>query len=324
MSGLETELIEDIKARKHVSLERALLVVSGLRSEEEIHEYTQKLDRIYHDFVKKLRAKSPVTLSVARKHLSSFVARSLFEYLWNVKPRRCDSQFLLTEVIEAQLNPDINQKVGSCVGLTSLYTILGLREHLHLSIMVSNSHLLNRLRIGENTYNIDNTDPLGFDCDLDEKRFHEYPAIGILAHVLNSRGLYHERMGDLEVAKEDYNKAIKIKPVYANAYNNRGNVRLKQKDYVRAIDDYNEAIQFSIEFAEAYYNRGIAHENLGNYSSAIEDYDRTIDLDPNNVDAYLRRAVAKRNLGDCVGATEDFDKVIELDPAYEARIMRLR
>ena len=251
----EEKLIQDIKAGNNVSLERGLLIISGLKTEEEISTYTQKLDQIYNGFIEKLTSKSPVSLSTLRDYMAASMAKSLFEYLWNTKPKRCDSNFLLTDVIDAQLDPDVNQKVGSCVGLTALFTVLGLREGLNLTILVSDSHIVNRLRVDDTIYNVDNTDSLGFDYSINEKDFLEYPSIMILANVLNSRGMDQEGLENFEQAEADYNKAIEINPEYANAYNNRGNIKAKQADYKGAIEEYSRAIELNSQFVEAYCNR---------------------------------------------------------------------
>ena len=253
--------------------------------------------------------------------MTASLARSLFEHLWNTKPRRCDGNFLLTDVIDAQLDPDVNRKVGSCVGLTALFTVLGLREGLNLTILVSDSHMVNRLRADDTIYNIDNTDPLGFDYSLDEKDFLEYPSILLLANVLNSRGMARETLENFEQAIADYNKAIEINPEYGNAYNNRGNIKAKQADYKGAIKDYNKAIELNSQFVEAYCNRGIARENLGDHSKALEDFDRAIELNPEYIDGYLRRAMLRQDSGDCAGAIRDFDKVIEIEPESKEKII---
>ena len=318
---LEKKLIQDIKAGNSVSLERGLLIISGLKTEGEIRTYIQKLDQIYDGFIEKLTSKSPVSLATLREYLVASLAQSLFEYLWNTKPRRCDGNFLLTDVIDAQLDPDVNRKVGSCVGLTALFTVLGLREGLNLTILVSDSHMANRLRVDDTLYTVDNTDPLGFDYDLDEKDFLEYQSIMLLANVLNSRGLAQETVKNFAQAKADYNKAIEINPEYANAYNNRGNIKAEQADYKGAIQDYSRAIELNEQFVEAYCNRGIARENLGNHSEAVEDFDRAIALNSDYIDGYLRRGILKQDLGDYAGAIKDFDRVIEIEPESKDRII---
>jgi tetratricopeptide (TPR) repeat protein len=318
---LEDKLIQDVKDGRDVSLERGLLIISGLKTEGEIRTYTQKLDQIYDGFIEKLTSKSPVSLATLREYMEASLAQSLFEYLWNTKPRRCDGNFLLTDVIDAQLVPDVNQKVGSCVGLTALFTVLGLREDLNLTILVSDSHMVNRLRVDDTIYNVDNTDPLGFDYDLDEEVFWEYPSILLLANVLNSRGMAQEILENFEQAKADYNKAIEINPEYGNAYNNRGNIKAEQADHKGAIKDYNRAIELNSQFVEAYCNRGIAKENLGDHSEALEDFDRAIELNAEYIDGYLRRGILRQDLGDYAGAIRDFDRVIEIEPESKDRII---
>jgi tetratricopeptide (TPR) repeat protein len=318
---LEEKLIQDVKAGNNVSLERGLLIISGLKTEGEIRTYSQKLDQIYDGFIEKLTKKSPVSLATLREYTIASLAKSLFEYLWNTKPRRCDSNFLLTDVIDAQLDPDVNRKVGSCVGLTALFTVLGLRESLNLTILVSDSHMVNRLRVDDTTYNVDNTDPLGFDYDLEEKDFLEYPSILLLANVLNSRGMAQETLKNFEQAKADYNKAIEINPEYGNAYNNRGNIKAEQADYKGAIKDYSRAIELNSQFVEAYCNRGIARENLDDHSEALEDFDKAIEINSEYIDGYLRRGILKQDSGDYAGAIRDFDRVIEIEPESKDRII---
>jgi hypothetical protein len=321
---LEEKLIQDMRAGKTISLERGLLIISGLNTEGEIETYTQKLDQIYNGFIERLRSKSPLSPASTRKYMTRSMAKWLFEYLWNTKPRRCNSNYLLTDVIDAQLNPDMHQKVGSCVGLTSLYTVLGLREGLDLTILVSDSHVVNRLKVDDTIDTIDNTDPLGFDCSIKEEEFLEHPPVKLMANVLNSRGMEKERAENLSEAKEDYEKAIEINPNYANAYNNRGNINSKQGDYIGAVKDYNRAIELSSQFIEAHCNRGMAKENLADFSGALEDFDRAIELDSAYVDAYFRRGHVKERLGVYAGAISDYDKVLEIDPESANKVMKLR
>ena len=322
---LEEKLIQDISSGKSVSLERGLLIISGLKTEGEIATYTQKLDQIHQGFIERLTSKSPLSPASTRRYMTRSMAKWLFEYLWNTKPRRCNSNFLLTHVIDAQMSAKVNQKVGSCVGLTSLYTVLGLRAGLNLRILVSGSHMVNRLRIDSAGFcNIDNTDPLGFDCSIKEEEFLEYPPIKLVANVLNSRGMARERVDHLERAREDFEKAIGLNPDYANAHNNLGNIKARQRRYAEAMADYNRAINLNGRFVEAHFNRGIAREHLGDPAGAIEDFGRAIELDSECGDAYIRRGSAKERLGDYPGALADFDRALEIDPESENKVMKFR
>ena len=53
----------------------------------------------------------------------------------------------------------------------------------------------------------------------------------------------------------DYNRAIELKPDYANAFNNRGIVKDNSGDYEGALRDYNRAIELKPDFATAFNNR---------------------------------------------------------------------
>ena len=120
-------------------------------------------------------------------------------------------------------------------------------------------------------------------------------SINLLSHTLkvtdnnwlayNNRGVVYKGLGNYRQAIEDYNRAIEIKPDYAEAYNNRGNAYNGLGNYRQAIEDYNRAIEIKPDYADAYNNRGIAYNSLGNYRQAIEDYDRAIEIKPGYADS---------------------------------------
>ena len=288
----EERLIEEIKAGRGVSLEWSLLVLSGLSVERDLGEYRRRLDTIHEGYLRSLASRFPIGVAPRREHTAYLRAQALFDYLWNAKPRRCDGNVLLTEVIDGHLSPDPGRYVGSCVGLTSLYTVLGLREDLRLTVLTNGSHVLNRLTIDERTCNIENTDPLGFACDLPDSSFTEYPAVMILAHVLNSRGLAREKANEFAAAEKDYTKAIHLNPAYAAAHNNRGIVRFLRQDHASALADYERAIELDPGSIEARFNSGLVKIHMGRHSEAIEDFNRVLAIDGEYKDAQICRAFA--------------------------------
>jgi tetratricopeptide (TPR) repeat protein len=292
----EERLLEEIRSETEVSLERSLLVISGLTTESAISEYGRRLDKIHDRFLEKFTSRYPTGPPPARNCTVVTRARLLFEYLWNEKPGRCDGNVLLTDVIDAHLSPDPGRPVGSCVGLTSLYTVLGQREGLHLAILTNGSHVLNRLDAGDGVLDIENTDPLGFACRLNDQSFVAHPAIMILAHVLNGRGRERERSGDLAGAENDYTKAIRLNPSYATGYNNRGTIRFQRQDYAAALSDYERAAAINPRLVEAHFNRGLVGIYEGKYPQAVEDFERVLALDPNCEDAHTCLAFARKRL----------------------------
>jgi len=294
----EERIIEEIRSGDDISLERSLLVISGLTVEQEIGDYRKKLDTIHEAYLTSFASRFPIGAPPRREYTALLRAQALFEYLWNAKPRRCDGNVLLTDVIDGHLSPDPGRYVGSCVGLTSLYTVLGLREGLRLTVLTNGSHVLNRLTSDEQTLNIENTDPLGFACDLPDSSFIEYPAVMIVAHVLNGRGRAREKANDLAAAERDYTKAILVNPAYAAPHNNRGTVRFLRQDYALALADYERAMELDRRMIEALFNRGLARIHMGSYREAADDFDRVLRIDPGYKDARTCRAFALAKAGD--------------------------
>lgn len=281
----ELAILKDIGAgMAAVSIEELLLVLSGIKTDEGVRFYQKKIDLIFDRFLGKCAGKNLTFQSKPPLYLHQEVAGFLFEYLWTSKPRRFGENFLLTQVIDAQLNSGLHHSVGTCVGLTSLYSVLGLRAGLRLTLLVNSDHLLSRLRVGERTIDIDHTDPQGFDCKNCQD-FLEWPLSMLAASVLNSRGLENEMNGKFIAAKSDYEKAILFNPKYANAFNNRGNMKAWEGDIEGAIADYSEAIRINPDFCEAYCNRGMANQKAGRYDEARMDYNAAMRLNSNYSDA---------------------------------------
>jgi len=280
----EETILHDIRDGILISLEKVLLVLSGLKTNEEISCYQHKIDDLVGRFQNKCSKENPLNHSKLPLYLHRSISQCLFEYLWTSKPKRFGGYFLLTDVIDAQLNPDVHSSVGTCVGLTSLFSVLGLRAGLHLSLLMDSEHLLSRLRVGEQMIDIDHTDPQGFNC-RNCQDFSEFPVLMLAANVLNCRGLRNERNGKFIAAKEDYQKAILVNPYYANAYNNRGNMTLLGEDVEGAIVDYDEAIRLNPSFCEAYCNRGMAKQKLGRYDEARLDYNMAMRMNSDYTDA---------------------------------------
>ena len=81
-------------------------------------------------------------------------------------------------------------------------------------------------------------------------------------------------------ALQSYDRAIQLKPDFAEAYYNRGLALVELKRFEEALQSYDRAIQLKPDFAEAYSNRGIALDELKRFEEALQSYDRAIQLKP--------------------------------------------
>lgn len=136
------------------------------------------------------------------------------------------------------------------------------------------------------------------------------------ADAFNSRGVLYADKGDAERAVQDYDEAIRLKPekqTLAWAFYNRGNVFAQKGQYERAIQDYDRAIEAMV-FTRALFARGNAYFDLGRYDRAIEDYDLTIRHAPRAAEAFAARAAAHLSKSDYPRAAEDFAHAHKLAP----------
>ena len=243
MTALEDKIIAEFKDGK-ASVERTLLAVSGLETEEAIYSYQRKLDFIQEDFEK----------SCPKRNSDYQNAKSLFDYFWETKPERCNDDSLLVKVIDNQLDEDRNKGVGNCLGLTSLYSILGQRLGLNLSVLVSIEHILTLLSCSNQEIVVENNNRFGFDSKL-KSEYKKEDLIQLVVSAFNNRGVTKHDLGDLTGALLNYNRAIELKPDYASAFNNRGNVKYKLGNLNGALLDYNRALELKPDDARAKQNK---------------------------------------------------------------------
>jgi len=136
------------------------------------------------------------------------------------------------------------------------------------------------------------------------------------ADAYYNRGNALKNLGQLDEALKDYDKAIQLKPDYAKAYNNRGAGLQDLGRLNGAVQSYDKAIQLKPDYPEAYYNRGSALKGLGQLDGAVESYDKAIQLKPNYAEAFSNRGVTLHALGQEEKAMQSYDKAIQLKPNY--------
>jgi lipoprotein NlpI len=133
--------------------------------------------------------------------------------------------------------------------------------------------------------------------------------------ALNNRGLAFEQKGDFDRALQDYDGAIRLQPSYASALNNRGLLYRERKgDQGRALQDFDEAIRLRPDYAEAISNRAHSYYAKGDYDRAIADFDQAVKLEPNYTGNLFDRAAAFNSKKDYGRALADLNHAIELSP----------
>jgi tetratricopeptide (TPR) repeat protein len=129
----------------------------------------------------------------------------------------------------------------------------------------------------------------------------------------------------IAAAIEDFNKALRLKPDYAEAYRGRGHAIGRkyhnsathdQRDLDNAIADFSKAIQLDPAHLEGadYRSRAKLLVDKGEYEEAIRDYSKSIKLAKREtlIHVYYDRGSARRSIGDFCGAAADFTNGFEI------------
>ncbi len=100
------------------------------------------------------------------------------------------------------------------------------------------------------------------------------------AVIANKIGIGYHQLTELDTAKKNYERALKLNPKYAEAINNLGTVHYAKRSYRRAISQYKKALAITPNSASIYSNLGTAQFARKKYKEAFEAYQKALDLDP--------------------------------------------
>lgn len=215
-----TNLEEKVLGRTTLDLASAAFVASGVRNQRELDSYVAKVESLCQQIEADLAAGRGAQR-----------AEALFDWLWLTKPSRYDrgGNFRLTDVIDAQLHAG-TEKVGNCLGLTTLYNVLAQRLGVDTkAISIEDAfgerpHVFSILHLGQRTVDIETILPHGFDYKghLASPHRVEWENTDLVADIYHSIGNQLLEQGQLEAAIRSYGKALWLNPEYSRAHLNRG------------------------------------------------------------------------------------------------------
>ncbi len=107
--------------------------------------------------------------------------------------------------------------------------------------------------------------------------YREGPDTAILA---NKIGIAFHQLLLLDLAKKNYEHAMKLNPKYPEAINNLGTIYYARRNYKKAIKYYKRALKSGTPTAAIYANLGAAYFGRKDYKHATLYYGRALQLDP--------------------------------------------
>jgi arylsulfatase A-like enzyme/Tfp pilus assembly protein PilF len=169
----------------------------------------------------------------------------------------------------------------------------------------------------------------------------------------NLAALY-EKIGDLDMALEEYEKTLRFNPSSVEDLVALGNLRLQRGDPKGALEDFRRAVALDQKNADGYagmadaavregryqeaidkltegigktppsallHNKlGTIYQRLGRSTEALSVYERALSIDPNHLDAVFNRGTIRTEKGLHEEAMADFTRLLEY-PEYRAKAL---
>lgn len=123
-------------------------------------------------------------------------------------------------------------------------------------------------------------------------------------------------LGNLEVAFNDFDRAISINPKYSEAYANRGIILHKRGESELALDDFNRSLQLNPSLSRALLKRGSIYFERGQYQRAIDDFKNVKDTGTLLTESLIGEAISYRALGQRELAYKIWNSVPNRDANY--------
>jgi tetratricopeptide (TPR) repeat protein len=143
--------------------------------------------------------------------------------------------------------------------------------------------------------------------DTVAKAPHNAYAQGDLANAL-------VRAGRSAEALEPYERAIRLRPDFAEGHNNWGNALFALGRPSEAIEHYQEAMRLKPRHAVTHNNWGNALRAIGRQTEALEHYREAVRLKPDEPVTHYNWAEALSSLGRHDEAIEHYEQAIRLKP----------
>jgi tetratricopeptide (TPR) repeat protein len=125
-------------------------------------------------------------------------------------------------------------------------------------------------------------------------------------------------------AVEAYNKAIELRPFYADAYVGLGDAKAAKSDVDGAVTAYTKALAHNPINPRVHMSLGkIYYTEKGLYYESVTAYKKAIELDANSVEARMGLGEVYEDKGLYKEAIEEYRKVIELDGKHTGAMYNL-
>jgi len=125
-------------------------------------------------------------------------------------------------------------------------------------------------------------------------------------------------------AVEAYQKALELRPFYAEAYVGLGDARAAKGEVDGAVAAYQRALLYNPANPKVHLSLGkIYYAEKGLYYEAVAAYKKAVELDPQFLDARMGLGEVYEDKGLYQDAIAEYRKVVEVDPKHTGALYNL-
>ena len=129
-------------------------------------------------------------------------------------------------------------------------------------------------------------------------------------NALNNRGVTLKEAGRLAEALASYDRALSLKPQYAEAHGNRGNALKELGRLDEALASYDAALGLKPDYAEAHFNLAALLAAAEQPAEAARHYAEVGRLRPDDLVAHIRHGALLTAVGETDKAIEQYGRIL--------------
>ena len=127
-------------------------------------------------------------------------------------------------------------------------------------------------------------------------------------------GRMQELLGELPLAKTDFQRAIALRPALAQAWYELGNIAASEGNLTLALRNVDRASQLQPQLPAYYACMGKILSRLGRHTDAVSRYRQALQVDANYWDGHMALGREWAGVGEWTDARTEFEAAIRLRP----------
>ena len=134
------------------------------------------------------------------------------------------------------------------------------------------------------------------------------------AEALFNLGVAHQKLNQPEMAIESYEKALSIQHAYPRVHHNLGIIFYIKGQFNSAIKSFEWAVAYSPNYSEAYYSLGLAFQKNRQFEEAKNHFEKAISVNPNYAQVYESLGILCETINLQNEAVGYFEKALKVNP----------